>query len=171
MYLNKETSAIYQECKTTQSLSQTEDGQDKTQNKKEIKINQTWYLYFVWFLNIFNWSFLFCTNIFIVEAPAIFFHISLYLQTDILFIQPNHALYSRSAAELDGGEGPGGTVGVVEQLLDRDADGDDSDRVGVGLIEHGAQTLDGLGLSQRGLHGVHRLWSDQRLNLITKLQF
>lgn len=66
-------------------------------------------------------------------------------------------IYSRSAAELDGGERPGGAFGVLQQLLDGDADGHHSDRVGVGLVEHGAQTLDGLGLRQGGVQGVHRL--------------
>jgi hypothetical protein len=37
---------------------------------------------------------------------------------------------------------PLGVVGVLEQLLDRDADADDPDGVGVGLAEHGTQGID-----------------------------
>lgn len=54
--------------------------------------------------------------------------------------------YSRSPTKLDGGERAGGAVGVLQQLLHGDADGHHSDRVGVGLVKHSAQTLNGLGL-------------------------
>lgn len=81
------------------------------------------------------------------------------------------ALYSRSTAELYGGEGTSGTVGVVQQLLDRDADGNDSDRVGVGLIEYGTQALDGLGLCQGGLHGVHGLDGSKQQQVRSKVAF
>lgn len=65
--------------------------------------------------------------------------------------------HSRSAAELDGGEGTGSTVGVGQQLGNGNADGHDSDRVGVRLVEHGAQTLDRLGFCERCFHRVHGL--------------
>lgn len=67
------------------------------------------------------------------------------------------ASYSRSSTELDGVQGASSTVGVVQQVLDGDADGHDSDGVGIGLVKHGAQPLDGLGSCQRGFHGVDRL--------------
>ena len=76
--------------------------------------------------------------------------------TAILFYSCT-AFYSRSTAELNGGEGTGWAVRVREQVSDGDADGHDSHRVGVGLVKHGAQALDGLGSSQRGLHSIHRL--------------
>lgn len=72
------------------------------------------------------------------------------------------AFHSRSTAELDGGEGTGRAVGVCEQVGDGDADGHDSHRVGVGLVKHGAQALDGLSSGQRGLHSIHRLQRGSR---------
>jgi len=53
--------------------------------------------------------------------------------------------HSRSPAKLDGGERTSGAVGLLQQLLNGDTDGHDSDGVGVGLIKHGTQALDGLG--------------------------
>lgn len=72
------------------------------------------------------------------------------------------AFYSRSTAELDGGEGPGRAVGVCEQVGNGDANGHDSHRVGVGLVKHGAQALDGLSSSQRSLHSIHRLQRERQ---------
>jgi hypothetical protein len=46
---------------------------------------------------------------------------------------------------------PLGVVGVLEQLLDRDADADDPDGVGVGLAEHGTQGVDLAGGLQLGV--------------------
>lgn len=60
---------------------------------------------------------------------------------------------SRATAELDGGEGAGGAVRILQQLLHRDSDGNHSDRVWVRLVEDGSQALDGLGLSQRSVQG------------------
>lgn len=71
------------------------------------------------------------------------------------------AFYSRSTAELNGSEGTGRAVGVCEQVGNGDADGHDSHRVGVGLVKHGAQALDGLGSSQGSIHGIHRLQRDK----------
>lgn len=67
------------------------------------------------------------------------------------------APHSRSTAELNGGEGAGGAVGILQELLHGDADGHHSDRVWVRLIEDGAQALDGLGLSQGSVQGKHWL--------------
>lgn len=59
-------------------------------------------------------------------------------------VKQNKASYSRSTTKLNGGERTGSTVGVLQQVLNGDTDRHDSDRVGVGLIEHGTQTLNGL---------------------------
>lgn len=67
------------------------------------------------------------------------------------------APHSRSTAELNGGEGAGGAVGILQELLHGDADGHHSDWVWVGLIEDGAQALDGLGLSEGSVQGKHWL--------------
>lgn len=74
--------------------------------------------------------------------------------------RPRVAPDSRAPAELDGGERAGGTVGILQQLLHRDADGHHSDRVRVRLVKDGPQPLNGLGLSQRSVQGEDGLQGD-----------
>lgn len=81
----------------------------------------------------------------------------------------NEASYSRSTTKLNRGERTSSAVGVLQQLLNGDTDRHNSDRVGVGLIEYSAQTLNGLGLCKRGFHGINRLqrakyWRESTVN-------
>lgn len=98
-----------------------------------------------------------------MEKTAAFAGLNLHRSRSGVFEQVILILYSRSTAELDGGEGTSWTVGVVKQLLDRDADRDYSDRVGVRLVKDSTQTLDSLGLCQGSLHGVHGLEQSQKM--------
>ena len=80
-----------------------------------------------------------------------------------------------TAAELDGDLAPLGVLGVLEKLVNLHADGDDTDGVGVGLAEDGADTLDLAGKVEINLLGVGlEVLADvvvgQILNLLDVLQ-
>lgn len=67
------------------------------------------------------------------------------------------ALYSRSSAELNGGERASSAAGVSQEVSHGDANGHHAHRVRVGLIKHSTQTLDGFSCCQRGIHGIDML--------------
>jgi len=74
---------------------------------------------------------------------------------DDRFRSDNNNNDSRSTAEFDGGVKSSRSGGVGLEFLDGDADRDDPDGVGVRLVKHSTESLDGLGCRQTALLRKH----------------
>lgn len=70
---------------------------------------------------------------------------------------PNLSRYSRPSAELNRGDGAPRAGGVSQQLLHRDANGDHTDGIRVGLIKNCPKSLDSFGCCERAVLGIHSL--------------
>lgn len=70
---------------------------------------------------------------------------------------PSLSRYSRPTAELNRGDGAPRARGVSQQFLHRDANGDHTDRIRVGLVENCPESLDSFGCCQRAVLGIHSL--------------
>lgn len=70
---------------------------------------------------------------------------------------PGLSRYSRPSAELNRGDGAPRARGVSQELLHRDANGNHTDRIRVGLVKNCPKSLDSFGCCKRAVLGIHSL--------------